>query len=221
MTLYGSNGLHWVNVSKPKPNIGRLYLSSYLFFGKDQFCVLSSNYTEICTRGFRSCGLMVMDVLINVYNHIKYSCESIYQCFDSSPFHDDVIKWKYFPRYWPCGRGIHRSPVNSPHKGKWRGALTFCLICARINGWVNTREAGDLRPYRTHYDVRVMLWIMSETYRWICLGQYQDDVIKWKHFPRYWPLCGEFTGHRRIPLTKASDAEFLCFLWSTPEHTVE
>ena len=21
-----------------------------------------------------------------------------------------------------------------------------------------------------------------------------DDVIKWKHFPRYWPLCGEFTG---------------------------
>ena len=26
-------------------------------------------------------------------------------------------------------------PVTSPHKGKWRGALTFSLICARINGW--------------------------------------------------------------------------------------
>ena len=70
--------------------------------------------------------------------------------------HDDVIKWKHFPRYWPFVRGIHRSPVNSPHKGQWRGALMFSLICARINGWVNNREAGDLRRYRAHYDVIVM-----------------------------------------------------------------
>ena len=42
--------------------------------------------------------------------------------------HDDVIKWKHFPRYWPFVRGIHRSPVNSPHKGQWRGALMFSLI---------------------------------------------------------------------------------------------
>ena len=35
-----------------------------------------------------------------------------------------------FPRYWPFVRGIHRSPVNSPHKGQWRGALVFSLICA-------------------------------------------------------------------------------------------
>ena len=51
--------------------------------------------------------------------------------------HDDVIKWKHFPRYWPFVRGIHRSPVNSPHKGQWRGALIFSLICAWINGWIN------------------------------------------------------------------------------------
>ena len=31
------------------------------------------------------------------------------------------------------------------------------------------------------------------------------------------PLCGEFTGPRWIPRTKASDAELWCFLWSTPE----
>ena len=30
-------------------------------------------------------------------------------------------------------------------------------------------------------------------------------------------LCGEFTGHRWIRHTKASDAEFWCFLWSAPE----
>ena len=42
--------------------------------------------------------------------------------------HDDVIKWKHFPRYWPFVREIHRSPVNFPHKGQWRGALMFTLI---------------------------------------------------------------------------------------------
>ena len=39
--------------------------------------------------------------------------------------HDDVIKWKHFPCYWPFVLGIHRSPVNSPHKGQWRGPLCF------------------------------------------------------------------------------------------------
>ena len=70
--------------------------------------------------------------------------------------HDDVIKWKHFPRYWPFVRGIHRSPVNSPHKGQWRRALMFSLICPWINYWVNNYEAGDLRRHRTHYDVIIM-----------------------------------------------------------------
>ena len=70
--------------------------------------------------------------------------------------HDDIIKWKHFPRYWSFVRGIHRSPVNSPHKGQWRGALMFTLICVRINGWANTRGAGDLRRHRPHCDVIVM-----------------------------------------------------------------
>ena len=53
--------------------------------------------------------------------------------------------------------GIHQTPVNSPHKGQWRGALMFSLSCIWINGWVNNRKAGDLRRYRTHYDVTVIL----------------------------------------------------------------
>ena len=73
--------------------------------------------------------------------------------------HDDVIKWKYFPRYWPFVWGIHRSPVNSPHKGQWRGALMFSLIGVWINGWVNNGEAGDLRRYRAHDDVIVMEFV--------------------------------------------------------------
>ena len=53
--------------------------------------------------------------------------------------------------------GIHRSPVNSPHKGQWCGTLMFSLICVWINSWVNDREAGDLRRLRGHYDVIVMI----------------------------------------------------------------
>ena len=70
---------------------------------------------------------------------------------------DDVIKWEHFPRYWPFVRGIHRSQVNSPHKGQWCGALVFSLSCVWINTWVNNGEAGDLRRYRAHYDVIDML----------------------------------------------------------------
>ena len=70
--------------------------------------------------------------------------------------HDDVFKWKHFPRYWAFVRGIHRSLVNSPHKGQWRGTLMFFFICAWGNGWVNNSEAGDLRHHRTYHDVTAM-----------------------------------------------------------------
>ena len=49
----------------------------------------------------------------------------------------DVIKWKHFQRYL--------SPVNSPHKGQWRGALMLLWSAPWISDWVNNREAGDLR----------------------------------------------------------------------------
>ena len=70
---------------------------------------------------------------------------------------DDVNKWKYFPPYRRFVRGIHGSPVNFPHKGQWRGALMFSFISTRINGWINNREAGDLRRHRAHYDIIVMM----------------------------------------------------------------
>ena len=35
------------------------------------------------------------------------------------------------------------------------------------------------------------------------------------------PWWGESTGHRWIPLKKTSDEELWCFLWSTPEQTIE
>ena len=70
--------------------------------------------------------------------------------------HIDVLKWKHFPRYWPFVRGIHCSSVNSPHKGQWRRALMFSLICAWTNAWIYIRYAGDLRRHRAHYDVTLV-----------------------------------------------------------------
>ena len=81
-----------------------------------------------------------------------------YTCITRPEFvtHDDLIKWKHFLRYWRIVLGIHRSPVNFPHKGQWRAALMFSLICIWIDVWVNNWDTGDLRCHGTHYDVTVM-----------------------------------------------------------------
>ena len=71
--------------------------------------------------------------------------------------HDDVIKWKQFSALLVICAGNSTVPGEFPHKGRWRGALMFSLICVWINGWVNNGEAGDLRRYRAHYDVTVMI----------------------------------------------------------------
>ena len=81
------------------------------------------------------------------YCHVIYVMSPQVRC--THPQHDDVIKWKHFPHYWPFVWGIHRPLVNSPHKDQW------------TNGWVNNRDAGDLRRHRAHYDVIVMNTIMS------------------------------------------------------------
>ena len=121
-------------------------------------------------------------------------------------------------------------PVNSPHKGQWRGALMFSLICVWMNGWVNIREAGDLRRHRGHYNVNVMLiaatglvvilkldssrrlislcgiemwWMTSKNYR--------------AHLLYHTKLCPSFQSHRwiqtwvtvRKPSTRVKIGDFL------------
>ena len=71
--------------------------------------------------------------------------------------HDDVMKWKHFPRYWSFVRGIHRSPVKSPHKGQRRRVLMLSLICAlnkRLNrqSWIWWFETPS-RPLWRHCNV--------------------------------------------------------------------
>ena len=112
-----------------------------------------------------------LQLLFNVTNLTVSTCsESLkrhhHQQF--APIHDDVIKWIRFPRNWPYVRGIHRSPVNSPHKGQWRGALMPYFICAWWNDWINNRHVGDLRCHRAHHAVILMFSRLCHT-RLICL----------------------------------------------------
>ena len=113
---------------------------------------------------------------INVYS--EHTKSYVYLLRSNVGKHDNVIKWKHFPRYWPFARGIHRSPVNSPHKDQWRGALMFSYICTRINGWVNNGEAGDLRRHGAHYDVVVMISDINMIYKplkgWSCVSANTD-----------------------------------------------
>ena len=115
--------------------------------------------------------------------------------------HGDVIKLKHFPPYWPFVRGIHRWLVNSPHKGQWRGALIFFFLSTRwINGWVNNREAGDLRCQRAHYHVIVMYtkdyywWLISlihisvSRHDFYLIMKYGIQVWRVKNNCRYAPI---------------------------------
>ena len=62
-----------------------------------------------------------MIVCLSIHQHGCLWYLSSWCCETSS--HDDVIK------------SIHRSPVNSPYKGQWCGALMFSVVYAWINGW--------------------------------------------------------------------------------------
>ena len=138
-------------------------------YGGESSKIYSFNKQILCRGGDTHCIHMV-EICVKIAHYIDswaqvcinfsaLAMESLQSCIKPWTYvveRDDVIKWEHFLRYWPFVLRIHRSPVNSPHRGQWRGALMFSLICARINGWVNDGEAGDLRRHRAHYDVIVM-----------------------------------------------------------------
>ena len=92
--------------------------------------------------------------------------------------HDDAIKWKYFLRYWPFVLGIHRSPVNSQHKGQWRGALMFILnkrLCKQSRRWWFATPSRSLRRHSngmhecgqyTVYSAYLAVIFLQRTSKW-------------------------------------------------------
>ena len=157
-------------------------------------------------------------------------------------FHDDVIKWKNFPRYWPF-KGHRWTPLT-----KTSDAGLWCLICVWMNGSVNNREAGDLRRHRAHYDVTVMTTIDLDRYEafqrnaivWIAgLAHKNTITLQWQwarwrlkspasriigstvleqikeniKTPCHWPLWGNPPLTGGIPSQRASNAENVPIWW--------
>ena len=88
--------------------------------------------------------------------------------------HVDVITWKHFPRYWAFVWGIHRSPVNSPHKGPWRRALTFSLICPNKQWRKQSRGSWFEMPLCS-------LWRYCNVNKY-CLGEVGKWATLWTPF---------------------------------------
>ena len=93
----------------------------------------------------RRAGLSVIG-----FTHWSYMC------------HDDVIKWKHFPRYWLFVRGIHRPPVNSPHKGQWHGKC-WCFLWSAPEKRLSKQSWGwwfetPSRPSWRHCNVLTFGW---------------------------------------------------------------
>ena len=77
----------------------------------------------------------------------------------------------------------------------------FSLICAWINGWVNSGKDGDFRRYRAHYDVTAMLWpndgiwdrcwpkmdqvmaVCRFVVKWVLMNTLQWSIIRMHRFP--------------------------------------
>ena len=112
---------------------------------------------------------------------------------------------------WETRKGIFRP--GKPHKEETRWTTPTPLISMNWNvkglqcvvqivHWLNRQHT--------------LIWAVAHInpdwrHRRVFISKVHDDVIKWKHFPRYWSFLRGSTGHWWIPLTKASDAE----LWWT------
>ena len=80
-----------------------------------------------------------------------------------------------------CGEFTSLRCIPRMQEGQWRGTLIFSLICAWTNGWVNNREAGDLRHYRAHYDASEWLLIISlynKNYHLAAVGSHRNGSKK-------------------------------------------
>ena len=93
------------------------------------------NWTIYVSLGLSACG-----------NTCVFKCPK-------TDLHDDVIKWKHFPRYWPFVWGIHRSLVNPPQRPVTRSFDVFFDL--RLDKRQSKQSRGC---HRAHYDVTVMIY---------------------------------------------------------------
>ena len=98
-------------------------------------CIRSNNSHLITNTGFPfSCQVLVLtlSVLKLEYSEITMSFDYHDCCITVLRYHEDIIRWKHFPCYWPFVRGIHWSLVDSTYKGQGGGAWMFSARELRV-----------------------------------------------------------------------------------------
>ena len=99
---------------------------------------------------------------------------------------------------------------ETPSCSLWRYCDDVCKTCP-----VKNIDFGGRRHVQTH---RGHHWVIMVSVYGLCLNHARKmmTLSNGSIFRVTGPLRGEFTGHRWIPRTKASDAELWLFLWSAP-----
>ena len=135
----------------------------------------------LCCRRYLLRTWWINLILIPIFASLalKYS----HDCVRPRKEHDDVIKWKHCPRYCSVVRGIHRSPVESPHKCQ---CLNKRLSKQSRHWWFETSSSSlwhhynDLESYSPNE--RLPKANMTQQYASACIwGKYstgqQSEVL--------------------------------------------
>ena len=151
-------------------------------------------------------------LLWKVHSSVEMTKPKLKQMFSYAPvqltkLHDDVIKWKKFPRYWPFVRWIHWSLVNSLPKasviGQWEMLSISIMPSPSVMGL-------SLPPQPWQFTCS--MWL-----QWFPLPV---EMIQW-HWLKYVTLCHLLTlkwlGHFFENVISFSDAvHLMCnrFIWN-------
>ena len=112
--------------------------------------------------------------------------------------------------------------IMSCHNAIWSSPVAPKVVDMTTIGTTRKEKFGIITIFGIQVNfigVRILLWFgmgLFNPYPSCMMTSSNGNIFRVTG-----PLCGEFTGHRWIPRTKASDAELWCFLWSAPKWTFE
>ena len=140
-------------------------------FASTSICIKDFPNQTTCVISYVCCVTMYFDQPLSrelilrplKYNWFSFSTISRHWCvIKSFPWEDKhtIAVWRHQMEQFSALLAFcaGNSPVTGEFPAQRPVTRSFAsLICAWINGWVNNREAGDLRRHRAHYDVIVMI----------------------------------------------------------------
>ena len=112
------------------------------------------------------------------------------------------MKWKHFPYYWPFLKEIHRWPVDSPHKDRWRRTLMISLTSA----WTTEKTFETPKIFETpSHSLRRHCNVISACsscllrYKWKCFTIFGTGQVQQKQslifITGFEHICFQMTRH--------------------------